>query len=200
MYFQFLIEDKSTEILVKHIMEKLKLIHDENEILWDIKSFGGIGHLSRKGSALDRKTGKLLNNLPGYMKGFSKVLECMEHAALVVVLDNDERETEQFRCELEQVAIENMVLCDYVFCIAVKEMEAWLLGDSEAIKDAYPNARMQYMSKYEQDGICPTWEVLAEIVYPRGLEKLKKNAGGGYFEIGSKRQIRTCSEIFRVFL
>ena len=60
-------------------------------------------------------------------------------------------------------------------------------GFTNVLSGSYPNERMQYISKYEQDVICPTWEVLAEIVYPRGLEKLKKNAGGGYFEIGKAK-------------
>lgn len=187
MYYQFLIEDKSTEILVNHVMDKLRDLYREKELLWNIKPFGGIGHLQRTGKPLERKTGKLLNDLSMYMKGFSKVLANMDQAALVVVLDNDKRDTAQFRADLEQTAVENMVLCDYVFCIAVKEMEAWLLGDSQAIKAAYPNARMQYIKKYVQDGICPTWEVLAEMVYPKGLAGLKKKAGGGYYEIGKAK-------------
>lgn len=187
MYFQFLIEDKSTEILVNHVMEKLVDQYMEREIIWDIKSFGGIGHLCKKGSVLEQKTGKLLNDLPMYMKGFSKVLQNMEHAALIIVLDNDKRDVEQFRKELENVAISNMVLCDYVFCVAIKEMEAWLLGDTEAITEAYPDAKIQYIRRYEQDAICETWEVLADIVYPHGFSKLKKKANGNYSEIGKTK-------------
>lgn len=187
MYFQFLIEDKSTEILVNRVMEKVKDLYSGNMVNWDIKSFAGIGNRRRDGNLQNRKTGKLLNDLPMYMRGFSKVLQNMDHAALVVVMDNDKRDTGQFKEELEQIAISNFILCDYVFCIAVKEMEAWLLGDSEAIREAYPNARMQFLQKYEQDGICDTWEILAEIVYPKGLSGLRKKAGGSYAEIGKAK-------------
>lgn len=188
MYFQFLIEDESTNILINHVMEKLVDLYPEKEILWDKKFFKGIGHLSKKGNALERKTGKLLNDLPMFMKAFSKKLQNMEYAALVIVLDNDKRNVMQFQKELEEVAISNLILCDYVFCIAVKEMEAWLLGDIDAIKKAYPDAKMQYIKKYEQDAICETWEVLADIVYPHGLSKLKKRADGSYFEIGKAKR------------
>ncbi len=34
-----------------------------------------------------------------------------------------------------------MILTDHVFCVAVKEMEAWLLGDIEAIEKAYPKLK-----------------------------------------------------------
>lgn len=187
MHFQFLIEDRSTNILVKHVMEKLKKQYTEREISWDIKFFGGIGHLPKRGSVLEQKTGKLLNDLPMYMKAFGKLLQSMKEAALIIVLDNDKRDVKQFRKELENVAVSNEILCDYVFCIAIKEMEAWLLGDAGAIKEAYPDAKMQYIKKYEQDAICETWEVLADVVYPKGRSGLKKKAGGGYFEIGKAK-------------
>lgn len=184
MYFQYLIEDKSSAILVNHVMDKVKSQYAKKEIFWDIKSFGGIGHLQKRGNVLDQKTGKLLNDLPMYMRGFNKILQNMKDSALIIVLDNDKRDIKDFRQKLEELALSNTILCDYVFCIAIKEMEAWLLGDGEAIKEAYPNAKMQYIKKYEQDAICDTWEVLAEIVYPKGLSKLKKKAGDGYAEIG----------------
>lgn len=187
MYFQFLIEDQSTGILVNHVMEKLKAYYTENDVEWNIKPFGGIGHLKKTGNVLQQKTGKLLNDLAIYMRGFGKVLQNMDSAVLIVVLDNDKRDTVQFRNELKQVAISNFVLCDYEFCIAIKEMEAWLLGDYEAIQKAYPQAKMQFHKKYMQDAICETWEILAEMVYPKGLSELRKKAGGSYREIGKAK-------------
>lgn len=187
MYYQFLIEDRSTDKLVNHIMKKLDKQYVEKEILWNTKFFGGIGHLCKGGSVLEQKTGKLLNDLPMYMKAFDKVLQNMDYATLIIVLDNDKRDVEQFRQQLKNVAVSNMILCDHVFCIAVKEMEAWLLGDTEAIKAAYPDAKMQYIKRYEQDAICETWEILADIVYPQGLSGLKKKAGGSYSEIGKAK-------------
>lgn len=54
MYFQFLIEDKSTEILVKHIMQKLKTKYPDQDINFDSKSFNGIGHLPTSGNLMER--------------------------------------------------------------------------------------------------------------------------------------------------
>lgn len=187
MYFQFLIEDRSTEILVNHVMDKLKDQYTGNDIFWNVKSFSGIGHLQKKGNVMQQKTEKLLNNLPRYMRGIGKALQKMPNAALIVVLDNDKRDIQQFKQELEDTAVSNMILCDYVFCVAIKEMEAWLLGDTEAIRAAYPNAKMQYIKKYEQDAICETWEVLADMVYPKGLTELRKKAGNAYTEIGKAK-------------
>lgn len=141
-----------------------------------------------KGTPLEQKTGKLLNDLPMFLRAFDKILRNMGNAALFVVLDNDKRDTEVFQKQLEDLARENMVLSDHVFCIAVKEMEAWLLGDLSAIERAYPNLRKTpSFRKYEQDGICDTWEVLADMVYKGGIKKLKKVAGNSYYEIGKSK-------------
>lgn len=184
MYFQFLTEDKSTEMLVEQIMNKLKEAYPKKELFYDIKSFRGIGHLKKCGTVRQQKTGKLLNDLFPIMRGMGKTLLGVEHAAIIVILDNDKNDNAAFRDELNQMAAGNMILTDYEFCIAVKEMEAWLLGDVKAIEAAYPNARKAAWKDYEQDGICDTWEVLANAVYPGGLTALKKKVAGAYTQIG----------------
>ena len=76
-----------------------------------------------------------------------------------------------------------MITLDHVFCIAVEELEAWLLRDESAILSAYPKAKLSLLRNYEQDGICGTWEVLADILYKGGRNKLKRNSPY-YGEIG----------------
>lgn len=76
------------------------------------------------------------------------------------------------------------------------------VGDPDAIIKAYPNAKIQNLRRYEQDGICETWEVLADVVYPRGLSGLKKKAAGSYSEIGRAKcewadQIGKCLELHK---
>lgn len=184
MYFQFLIEDKSTEVLVRHVMEKLEQMYPEKYIDFNIKSFNGIGHLSTQGNLQERKGSKLLNNLRPYLRGFDRSLSHMPQAALVVVLDNDKCECAEFQKTLDKIAAESVMMTDCVVCIAVKEMEAWLLGDEDAIASAYPNVKKKYLKAYEQDGICDTWEVLANMVYPGGLAALKKKSKNSYSATG----------------
>ena len=40
---------------------------------------------------------------------------------------------------------------------------------------------------YEQDGICDTWEVLANMLYPGGLAALKKKSKNSYSVTGSAK-------------
>lgn len=187
MYFQFLIEDQSTEILISHVMEKLEQKYADKDIYYDTKSFHGIGDLKPMGSPLEQKTGKLLNDLPLYLRAFDKTLRNMSDSAIIIVLDNDKRNPEEFERQLHRITSENMILSDHVFCVAVKEMEAWLLGDMDAIEESYPNVRKNAGRNYIQDGICDTWEVLANMIYPGGLSALKRKSANSYHEIGKMK-------------
>ena len=53
MYFQFLVEDHSTAVLVGHVMDKLKDKYGEDSVYYSIKFFKGIGHLRKVGSAME---------------------------------------------------------------------------------------------------------------------------------------------------
>ena len=181
MYFQFLVEDKSGSILIEKLMGKLCQSYQAVE--YRCKPFKGLGGFKKKATPAETKTGKLLNDLSIYLKGFDKSLQGIE-AAIIVVVDNDTRNTEEFRSKLEDVAAQNDISIEHVFCIAVEEMEAWLLGDKDAIKRAYPNAKLSMMKSYQQDSICGTWEVLADVVYPGGVRQMKKECQT-YMEIGA---------------
>lgn len=176
MYFQFLIEDPSGEELVHQIMKKMVAEYTGIDIDYKCKSFHGIGGYTKKSTVKETKTGKLLNDLTIYLKGFNKSLKSMSSAALVVVVDNDDRDTDEFYNELEALARNNMITLDYVFCVAVEELEAWLLGDEDAIFAAYPRAKIHLLRNYEQDSICGTWEVLADMLYKGGRNSLKRNS------------------------
>lgn len=189
MYFQFLIEDGSTKILIDHVMGKLRAQNPDRNIEYDSKSFAGIGHLSTTGTVRERKGSGLLNNLPRYLKGIDKSLRNMgRQAAIVVVLDNDLRDQKKFQKQLEDEADKLCLSTDHVFCIAVREMEAWLLGDSSAILAAYPLARLQQLKRYQQDGLCETWQMLANVAYPGGMDGLRKKARTSYTEIANAKE------------
>ncbi len=106
--------------------------------------------------------------MPLYLRGIGRSLENMPgKKAIFVIFDKDNVD-----CSLQ-----------VFFCIAIEEMEAWLLGDKEAVIKAYPRAKKQLLQKYVQDSIIGTWECLADIVYKGGLHSLKRDATS-YYEIG----------------
>lgn len=59
-----------------------------------------------------------------------------------------------------------------LFRIAIEELEAWYLGDLVALKFAYPDIKQDIFDDYIQDSQSGTWEILAEAVYPGGLNAL----------------------------
>jgi len=180
MYYYFLLEDMSGECLVRQVMEKFSSVHQD--VYYDCKSFKGIGGFTKKNTVKETRDGKLLNDLATYLRGFNKSLQNMD-AAVFVVVDNDERNPLEFRNQLEQLARENLIVINHVFCIAIEEMEAWLLGDENALLNAYPQAKLSAKRSYVQDSICGTWEILADVVYRGGYTKMIKDCPS-FREIG----------------
>ena len=111
--------------------------------------------------------------LDGYNKSFKK--QTNYPVAVFVILDNDDNNPSELRQQLEGIAQKKQVTIDHVFCLAIEEIEAWLLGDETALFTAYPKARHNVYQTYKQDSICGTWEKLADVVYPGGRQQLKKD-------------------------
>ena len=122
----------------------------------------------------DRKKRLLLNHLPSLLRGYGRSLR-LGRDCVVVVVDLDNRNCVDFKRELLDV----LNACNpgprTLFRIAIEEGEAWLLGDRNAVKAAYPNAKDPVLNGYAQDSICGTWEVLADAVHPGGAVQLRKS-------------------------
>lgn len=91
--------------------------------------------------------------------------------------DLDDRCRKEFRESLLSILHECNPPPETRFCIAIEEGEAWFLGDTEAIKSAYPKAKDKVLRTYEPDSICGTWERLADAVYRGGAKALSKKGG-----------------------
>ncbi len=191
-----MVEDQSGKELVEQIMKKIAEVNPQ--VTYFCKGYRGIGGFTKRNTVKETKEGKLLNDLATVLRGLNKSLQGIP-AAIVIVLDNDDRDPNVFLMELENVASQNKITMDHVFCIAVEEMEAWLLGDEDAVLNAYPSARVSVLRDYVQDSICGTWEILADAVYPGGLTRFKKECPT-YIEAGMQksewaRKIGACMEL-----
>lgn len=182
-HIEVLVEDRSGRILVENILQKYA--EGDGSFSYKIQGFKGIGSLPRQGGKIsDVKTGKLLTDLPHYLRGLDVSLRHMKgKKAIFVILDSDNNDCAVLKAKLMKLYDCLGLSITVFFCIAIEEMEAWLLGDEDALKQAFPQAKLSLLHKYEQDSIIGTWEYLADVVYPGGVNKLKK-AAASYYEIG----------------
>ncbi len=98
---------------------------------------------------------------------------------VILVCDLDDKCLKTFRQELFTVLNACNPKPETRFCIAIEEGEAGLLGDIPAIKAAYPKAKDNVLSRYKNDTICGTWELLADAVSQGGADGLKERGGVG---------------------
>ena len=180
MHFEILVEDKSgkkaLDILVPEIIGADHTCH--------VIAYKGVGRIpKRMNAAADASKRILLNNLPKLLKGYGNSWRNYP-AAVFVVCDLDTKCLKTFRQELYAVLNKCKPKPETRFCIAVEEGEAWLLGDIQAVKAAYPKAKVKVLEAYENDSICGTWECLADAVYKGGSAALSAK---GWHEVGAEK-------------
>lgn len=173
MHFEFLIEDKSGEEMLKLLVPK---IIDTQIHTFRIHSYKGIGAIPKNlKTSQDASKRSLLNQLPKLLSGYGKSFRYdLESNAVILVCDLDNKNKSKFLKELKDVLASCEIEPTTSFCLAIEECEAWLLGDLDAIKKAYPKANAQVLKNYKNDSICGTWELLADAVFSGGSAKLKE--------------------------
>lgn len=171
MHFEILIEDKSGEEMLNRLMPKMLNSSDNT---YKIHSYNGIGSIPKGMKTVqDPSKRALLNQLPRLLSGYGKASQNFE-MTVIVICDLDDRNQTDFLKELNALLNSCNPAPNAHFCLAIEEGEAWLLGDWNAIKKAYPKAKEQIFKTYKNDCICGTWEKLADVIYPGGKEILIK--------------------------
>ncbi len=175
MHFEVLVEDASGKIALEYILEKILRSNELNHT-YRVVSYRGIGHIPKdlKGK-IDPKKRVLLNQLPRLLKGYGKSFKDVPDTAVIVVVDLDKKNCLDFKQELLSVLNSCNPHPTTLFRIAIEEGEAWLLGDRNAIRKAYPRVKEPYLSNYVQDSICGTWEHLADAIHSGGHIELEKS-------------------------
>lgn len=171
MHFEILVEGQSdVTALSSGILQGILGTYNEPHT-WKIHKHQGIGVKNPTPLAPPNiKDRTLLHNLPSKLRAYGNSLSANE--VVVVLFDLDNKNPIETLQELNDL----LELCtpppQTIFCFAIEEMEAWFLGDPDAIIKAFPNARVDLLEKYEPDSICGTWELLADIVHPGGAKEL----------------------------
>lgn len=183
MHFEILAEDQSGKIALDILIQKII----SNDNTYNIHSYKGIGRLPkglRPGTDPQKRI--LLDQLPKLIRGYGKTFKGFNDypAVVIVVLDLDDKDLSSFGSELNLMVDGCNPKPDTYFCFAIEEGEAWFLGDIDAIKSAYPNAKNSILRSYVNDSICGTWEKLADAIYPGGSVSLKNE---GWVKVGKTK-------------
>ena len=176
MHFEFLVEDSSGKRMLDTILPRLFT----ESVTFRVIAYRGIGRLPKNlKNVKDRKKRILLDKLPQLIQGIGKTFKGYGDsypAALIILCDTDNRCPKVFKEEIMEVYDRCNPKPETHFCFAIEEIEAWFLGDRNAILSVYSNAKTTVLDFYKQDSVCGTWELLADAIYPGGAQAL--NDGG----------------------
>lgn len=153
----------------------------------------------------------LLQNLPGQLRAYASWMP--EDWRIVVLLDEDRQDCRELKDQLEKNAQSAGLITktqagngkfQVLNRIAVEELEAWFLGDMEALCQAFPRLPNSLSSRKnfrDPDAVAGgTWETLERILQKYGYFP------GGYPKMAAAKQIasfmdpeRNRSHSFQVF-
>ncbi len=184
MHFEILVEDQSGKKALRILVPK---IIGQGHIL-KFRSYKGIGHIPKEMKTVEEANQRtLLGNLPEQLKAYGKTFAgdgSNYSAAVIVVCDLDRKDKATFLNKLSSILSQCQPQPDTYFCLAIEEGEAWFLGDLDAIKAAYPQAKETVLAGYVNDSICGTWELLADAIYKGGSRALSAK---GWQAIGREK-------------
>ena len=182
MHLEILVEDQSGKALIDIALQRII----SNDHTFRVHPYKGIGRIPKNlNRTVDASKRLLLDRLPQLLQGYGDAFHKSGYkAGVVVVCDLDTKDRDEFLRELTGILDDCSPKPDAVFCLAIEEGEAWLLGDIPAIRQAYPNARQRVLASYVNDSICGTWEKLADAVYPGGAQAL---SASGWQAVGREK-------------
>jgi hypothetical protein len=127
MYIDFFLEEYSAKTMLEILLPKILPAH----IDWEIRDFRG--------------KQQLLQKIPALLKSYATWISSDHH--IVILIDRDQDDCHQLKAKLEQIVAEAGLSSktssqsntfQVLNRIAIEELEAWFLGDIEAICAAYP--------------------------------------------------------------
>jgi hypothetical protein len=186
MHFEILVEDISGKRAINILAQKLL----DSGTTYRIISYKGVGRLPtglRPNSNANKRI--LLDRLPRLLNGYGIA---QPDSFIIVVCDLDDKNKASFLDELKNVLDNCTAKPKAYFCLAIEEIEAWYLGDLNAVRIAYPHAVDSVLHKYVNDSICGTWELLADAVYKVAGKSRRKSghellSEKGWQEVGAEK-------------
>ncbi len=106
----------------------------------------------------------LLKSIPRKIRAFSNISH--EEYRVVIIHDQDSNDCKRLKHELTTLCFQNGD-CPTLIRIACRELEAWYLGDMDAIQMVYPSFKAEQQrnkAKFRNPDICNPSEELKKLV------------------------------------
>ena len=113
----------------------------------------------------------LLDQLPAKLRAYGATLDPRTDRVLVLVDADDDDCVALKRSMAELLAVHDSRPMA-MFRIAVEEVEAFYLGDVEAIRGAFGRVRRTQYNSYQQDSIVGTWEAFQAVIAAKYVDKV----------------------------
>lgn len=181
-HIEVLVEDSSGGKIIYGLLQS---VLKNRKVRWSfsIRRHRGIGKLpSDWDTEPARFASGLLQLLPARLRVYQKNYQSTDRNIIIIALDTDYRDPDSIYKDLMNLRRKYADGLTVVMAIAIEELEAWLLGDRDALQKAYPDIDVTVLEAYEQDSVVGTWEVLARAILGPRAERLIK---AGYPAVGS---------------
>ncbi len=191
MHIEILVEEQSMEEALKILLPRML----PPETTYRMLNFQGKQNLLRQ--------------LPARLRGYSSWIT--DDYRIVVLVDEDRQNCFELKRQMEDAARQAGLSTktsaggsrfQVLNRIAIEELEAWFLGDMEALRQAYPRLPKRLSGKFNNPDavVGGTWETLEKTMQRHGYFK------SGYLKVEAARTIspymdpaRNRSRSFQVF-
>jgi hypothetical protein len=158
-FIEVLVEGASDVPVVREVLQRKFHLHEE--INFRIHPHKGKGALPLNPLSTPQKQQRgLLDQLPAKLMGFGSYLQ--DDAFVLVLVDADDEPCDKLLLQLQGMLAKLPNPPRVLFRIVIEEVESWFIADHEAVKKAYPKARVTTLKKIKPDAICGAWKRLAE--------------------------------------
>ncbi len=160
-FLEVLVEGASDHPTVRVILEKrFRLVENQH---FRIYPHQGRGNLSKNPhQKTDPKHRGLLDLLPAKLKAYGSF---PKDRCVVVLVDADDTPCKELKAELIELhrKLKFRPSCA-LFRIAVEETESWFVADHDAVRKAYPKAKISDLARVQPDSVVGAWELLAKAI------------------------------------
>ena len=171
MHYEILVEGQCELTALSILMPKIVGDYN-NPNTWRIHKHRGIGSIPENPTEPPKSTDvSLLGQLPAKLRAYAANPD--PERKVVILVDVDDKDKISFHSDL--VALLDYCMNDFTayFSFAEEELEAWYLGDKNALLSYNPKISIAKLNSYIQDSICDTWKLLLEADDP-ALARLHK--------------------------